>query len=47
MGRILDLAREQLRPVGFAHPKMPDGRIERSLFVGRKNGANPPRRQRF
>jgi hypothetical protein len=47
MGRILDLAGSQLRPISFAHPEVPEERaVERSLFVTHKNGAKLPRRQR-
>jgi hypothetical protein len=47
MGRILDLAGSQLRPISFAHPEVPEERaVERSLFVTHKNGAKLPPRQR-
>jgi hypothetical protein len=45
-GQDLKLAGSKLRPVNFTHPEMPDCAVERGLFVGRKNGANLPRRQR-
>jgi hypothetical protein len=44
--RNLNLARQHLRPISLAHPEMPDCSLERSTFIGRENGANPPGRQR-
>jgi hypothetical protein len=46
-GQNLNSASPQLRPISFAHPEMPDGTVERSRFVGRKYGTNPPRRYRL
>lgn len=45
--RDLHLARCQPWPVSLTHPEMPNCCIECSIFVARKNDANPPRWQRF